>query len=83
MADEKKTLLTVKEAAAYAKMSVSRLYAKLGTGEIKALKREGQTLVDQASIDAYNERHLEPWLPEKQRRGTGRGTKNPSTKQTL
>lgn len=75
--------LTIKEAAAYAKMSVSRLYTKLNLGEITAMKREGQTLVDRASIDAYNERTLKPWVPEKQRRGTAGGTKKQPTKQTL
>lgn len=67
--------LTVKEAAAYAKMSVSRLYAKMAAGEIKALKREGQTLVERAAIDAYNEQNLKPWTPERQRGGTERGTR--------
>ena len=80
---ENNQLLTVKEAAAYAKMSVSRLYAKMAAGEIKAMKREGQTLIEKASIDAYNEKHLEPWLPEKERRGTRGGTKIRPAKQTL
>lgn len=60
-------LLTVKEACAYAKMSQSRLYLKLKAGEIRAFKREHQTLIDAASIDEYTAKHFEPWLPEKER----------------
>jgi hypothetical protein len=60
-------LATVKEACAYAKMGKSKLYVKLGIGEIKAYKRESQTLVDLDSIDALNEALLEAWVPARKR----------------
>jgi hypothetical protein len=61
-------LATVKEACAYAKMGRSKLYLKMGSGEIKAYKREAQTFVDLDSIDALNNALLEPWVPERKRR---------------
>lgn len=51
-------LLTIKEAAAYAKMGVSRLYAKLAAGEITAFKREPFT------FHHLRHKHAIVWLRE-------------------
>jgi Helix-turn-helix domain len=58
-------LATVKEACAYAKMGMTRLYARISAGEIIAYKRNRRTLIDLDSIDALNARELKPWKPDK------------------
>jgi excisionase family DNA binding protein len=74
MSEAGKRLATVKEACAYAKMGKSKLYQKINTGEIKAYRREGQTLVDLDSIDAMNERECIPWVLRATAGGTRGGT---------
>jgi excisionase family DNA binding protein len=56
-------LATVKEACAYAKMGRSKLYGKIKAGEIRAYKRDTQTLVDLNSVDEHNTAKLVPWKP--------------------
>jgi len=60
-----KRLATVKEACAYAKMGMTRLYARVNAGDIKAYKRDRRTLIDLDSIDDMNERELKPWKPHR------------------
>jgi excisionase family DNA binding protein len=56
-------LATVKEACAYGKMGVTKLYQKINAGTVVAYKDGKRTLVDLDSIDAT----LEPFTPKQNR----------------
>lgn len=58
----RRRLASVKEACTYASISRTKLYMKLGAGIIKAVKRDGKTLVDLNSIDAMHDA-LPEWTP--------------------
>lgn len=66
MADDVKKksprLARIPEAVVYAKMGRSKLYSKLNSGEIKARKRGGETMIDLDSVDAYHA-SLPDWTP--------------------
>jgi excisionase family DNA binding protein len=56
-------LATVKEACDYAKLGVTKLYAKIRSGDVRAFKHGRKTLIDLDSIDAMRMRELTPWRP--------------------
>lgn len=56
-------LATVKEACAHGKIGRSMLYVLMKDRTIIAYRRDGKTLIDLDSVDAYNRAKLKPWLP--------------------
>lgn len=60
----RKRLATVKEACIYAKLGMTKLYAKINEGVIKAYKHDRKTLIDLDSIDAMHDSELVPWKPK-------------------
>lgn len=55
-------LASIPEAVIYGQMSRTKLYSKLNSGQIKARKRDGETMIDLDSIDAYHA-SLPDWTP--------------------
>lgn len=56
-------LATVKEACAHGKIGKSKLYVLMKDKVIAAYRRDGKTLIDLDSVDAYNKDRLKPWTP--------------------
>lgn len=62
---QRRRLATVKEACAYVRVGMTKLYDLIGKGEIAAFKLGARTLIDLDTVDAYVTRALVPILPKR------------------